>query len=119
MTEKRSFPDDWSQLSYGQVAGNILYLLEHYKDYEIKRINKNNILIDRNIRLSKVKFQENAFIINGRMFEEITKQHSIYDKLEKIFEECEQEIIQDNYAFIEFYEEFKNENLKNYDRKIY
>lgn len=88
MTEKRSFSDNWSGLSDEQVLEAVQYLSAQYKDYEIKRIDKNTISI-ANVLLTKAKFQnKDVFVVN----EKICTNGNIYNLLYSLFCDCEQEI---------------------------
>jgi len=53
MLKKRSFPDDWSDLSYSQVSDNVKYLLKNYKKYKISVSEDKTVHID-NVDISSV-----------------------------------------------------------------
>lgn len=93
MEEKRSFPTDWSNLDDKQVSDNINYLIDHYKEYEINRIDKNTISIE-GVRLTKGKFQgTDTFCVKGKFYQD--DQHSyytMYDKINQLFDICDKEI---------------------------
>ena len=51
MLKKRSFPDDWSNLTYEQVSENIKYLQENYKRYKVSQSGDGTIHIG-NVNIS-------------------------------------------------------------------
>lgn len=91
MTEKRSFPNDWSGLSNKQVIENVKYLLEHYKEYKIKDKGENRIAIE-NVCLTKGR---NYFDLNNKF---CTSGGPLYNeasnKLNELFDKCEQEMVE-------------------------
>lgn len=93
MTEKRSFPDNWSDLSDEQVLSNIQYLQHFCQDYEIKRIDKNSISIE-NVLLTKAKFgKKDTFCVNSKFYQcDIYPYGKMYDYLNDLFDTCEQEM---------------------------
>ena len=93
MIEKRSFPTNWSNLTDEQVSANINYLVEHYKDYEIKRVSKNSILIE-NVCLTKAIFQKkHVFYVNSKFYQCGNYPYGqMYGNLRQLFDICEQEI---------------------------
>ena len=93
MIEKRSFPTNWSNLTDEQVLANINYLVEHYKDYEIKRVSKNSILIE-NVCLTKAIFQKkHVFYVNSKFYQCGNYPYGqMYGNLRQLFDICEQEI---------------------------
>lgn len=90
MTEKRSFPDNWSSLTDEEVVENIQYMLNYYKykEYEIVRNNKDTISIG-DVRLSKSKFQkQDLFCVNQKFY----PRGDIYDLLDRLYDACAREI---------------------------
>ncbi len=72
MSEKITFPDDWSKLSDEQVLGNIQYLQKNYKKYKIskpddKHIKMDNIVICRDNE-STVANSRICFTINNKTY---------------------------------------------------
>lgn len=92
MTEKRSFSDDWSALTYEQVLEAVQYLSMHYKEYEITQSNKNAIYID-NVCLLKGRLKDRAFVsINGKYYADSISNFDVWVILGKLFDKCEQEV---------------------------
>jgi len=88
MIKKRVFPDDWSGLTDEQASENITYLIEHCKDYKIKK-DINCINLD-GVKISKgnILNYPTVYIINGKGYRQntITGMH-----LKILFDTCVRE----------------------------
>ena len=75
----KTFPNDWSRLTYDQVLKNIKYLLKHYKKYELsKRIGVSAIQIgDVHIEYFK---NDKCLKINNRDIREMTVDDELWEE---------------------------------------
>lgn len=72
MSQKRSFPDDWSNLTDAEVQKNLSYILRHFKQYSVvkKEMDKyligDNVIIDIEWKQFFNKFVMDNYIVNNR-----------------------------------------------------
>lgn len=70
--KKRTFPNDWSNLSQEESAANIEYLLKNYKKHRITFLGEGRLSID-NVHIHQenkkiLYYDYNVYVVNNRMF---------------------------------------------------
>ena len=71
LNKKRTFPDNWQNLSQEQVLENVKYLIENYKKYNIvfhgDKVQIGNIFIHKS-ETQILGYTYPVYVINNRMF---------------------------------------------------
>jgi hypothetical protein len=95
MLKKRSFPDDWSDLSLEQVSDNIGYLLKNYKRYNISKsgtgtISIGNVNISKEYIDKKVPWEQRICInVNGKQICASSDKLTVFNDMLNLREMCE------------------------------
>lgn len=95
MLKKRSFPDDWSDLSFEQVSDNIGYLLKNYKRYNISKsdtgtISIGNVNISKEYIDNKVPLEQHICMnVNGKQICASSDKRIVFNEMLNLREMCE------------------------------
>lgn len=93
-TKEHVFPKDWREISEDEIVEHIQYLLEHYKEYQIKRYNKKHVMIGDVyfVKCSVPVSDCNKFCYMINMQALCHMNHKAYQLLEQLMDICKAEV---------------------------
>ena len=96
MTEKKSFPTDWSQMTDSLVLENIQYMTKHRKKYDVRVIDQSSAQID-NVRIVFYTIEQYGYMvkvakINNRNIRS-DQNCNLYSAVQNLYDACKQDNI--------------------------
>lgn len=118
MSEKREIPNCWSVMSEKEVADNLRYLLEHYREYDIKFTADGRIYIGNVLSIipSKQTIIDPFYIVNLRV---ICSSNKAMKPLNKLVDVCRAEFLTRHNKLTEQYADAKKQIEKMKERETW
>jgi len=118
MSEKREIPNCWSVMSEKEVADNLRYLLEHYREYDI-RISENGTIYIGNVLsiiVSKQTIVDTFYVVNLRA---VCGAGETINLLDKLIDACQVEFLKRHNKLTEQYADAKKQIEKMKERETW